>query len=105
MILLYIHTMWRPRSDIGRLQYRDTDIIRNQASSKAEDVALQISEPKESQQKHIKLSFLEDEEQKEVCVVTTLLLFLQKTRVIRESLPIDHTLLLASLNQTDATKI
>lgn len=105
MILLYIHTMWRPRSDIGRLQHRDTDIIRNQASREAEAVALQIREPKESQQKHIKLGFLEDKEQKEVCVVTTLLLFLQKTRFIRESLPIDHNLLLASLNQTDATKI
>ncbi|KAG1392100.1 hypothetical protein G6F60_012229 [Rhizopus arrhizus] len=88
------------------IQYiRDTDILRNQVSGETEGVLLQIREPKESQQKHIKLGFLEGEEQEEVCVVKTLLLFIQKTQDIREGLPIDHTLLLTSLNQSDPTKI
>jgi hypothetical protein len=65
-----------------------------------------VREPKESQQKHVKLGFLQDEEQKDVCVVTALLLFLQKTSSIRGYLPGDHTLLLKkALNQTDTTKI
>ena len=80
MLLLCIHTMWRPRSDIGRLQHRDVYILKDQVSKKAEGITLQIRKPKESQQKYIKLGFLPGEEQTEVCVVTMLILFLETTK-------------------------
>ncbi|KAG1451636.1 hypothetical protein G6F56_008034 [Rhizopus delemar] len=54
MLLMCINTMWRPRSDIGRIQFRDVNLkFKQESSSKGisniEGVILHIRHPKESQ--------------------------------------------------------
>lgn len=70
-----MRTMWRPRSDIGRIQYRDVLVKYDQGL--VEEITIHIREPKESQQKSSQLGLLE-EKSKELSVVRTLSLFFTK---------------------------
>ena len=79
ILLLCLHTMWRPRSDIGRLQYRDVH-WKHDDNNDIEGVTLHVREPKESQQKFIKLGLLQDQDRQELCVVQVLKLFFGKIK-------------------------
>ncbi|KAI8641108.1 hypothetical protein BD408DRAFT_346689, partial [Parasitella parasitica] len=48
VLLLCLHTMWRPRSDIGTLQFRDT-VLRRSEDGSLLGLILQIRQPKEAQ--------------------------------------------------------
>ncbi|KAG1135301.1 hypothetical protein G6F37_012801 [Rhizopus arrhizus] len=103
VLLLCLHTMWRPRSDIGRLQFRDTLLRYAQTDQTLSGVVLHIREPKEAQQKTIQLGLLSDDQTPELCVVRCLERFIQETKAFRTNLPEDHTLLLTYLNKPDET--
>jgi hypothetical protein len=77
-ILLCIATMWRPRSDIGRLQLRDITFKfeNNIQSSKPSSVTIHSRQPKEAQIKSIQLGILEDTT---ICPVLTLFQFKKQT--------------------------
>ncbi|KAG1040619.1 hypothetical protein G6F43_012253 [Rhizopus delemar] len=96
-LLLCLHTMLRPRSDIGRLQWRD--VILKKHGEEVYGVAMHIRQPKEAQQKTIQLGWL-PKEKKEMCVLRCLCRFLQETQEIRANLPMDHTLLLTYLQES-----
>lgn len=49
ILLLCMHTMWRPRSDIGRIQFRD--VLMKYDQDILEEVTIHVREPKEAQQK------------------------------------------------------
>ncbi|KAG1295637.1 hypothetical protein G6F64_013295 [Rhizopus arrhizus] len=97
ILLLCLHTMWRPRSDIGRIQHRDVHLKYDTDKKHLEGVTIHVREPKESQQKFTKLGLITDNTQQEVCVVKTLEKFMQKTADIRKSLPQEHSLFLTYL--------
>ncbi|KAG0805309.1 hypothetical protein G6F20_012009 [Rhizopus arrhizus] len=92
ILLTCINTMGRPRSDVGRLQHRDVKFITSEISSDLEGVVLRIRTPEESQFKTSKLGMVDD---KEVCLVSTLFVFMHKTKGCRVHLPEDHTLFLS----------
>src|SRR3972149_341629 len=81
--------MWRPRSDIGRLQYRDIILKQDGLTS---SIRIHARAPKESQVKPITLGIIEDED---LCPVKTTFEFVTKTAHLRQNLPEDHTLFLA----------
>jgi site-specific recombinase XerD len=99
ILLLCLHTMWRPRSDIGRLQFRDTLIRYSPKDQFLVGAVLHIRKPKEAQQKTIQLGLLQDDQQIELCVVRCLERFIKETTSFRSTLAIDHTLLLTHLNK------
>lgn len=88
-------TMWRPRSDIGRLQYQDVII---QAEGSHHSITLHAREPKETQVKSTVLGEFTDQD---LCPVRTLILFITKTAIIRQDLTKDHTLFLTYLDQEE----
>ncbi|KAG0975580.1 hypothetical protein G6F28_012879 [Rhizopus arrhizus] len=92
ILLTCIDTMGRPRSDVGRLQHRDVKFITSEMSNNLEGVVLHIRTQKESQVKTSKLGLVDD---KEVCLVSTLFVFMHKTKDCRVHLPEDHTLFLS----------
>jgi hypothetical protein len=94
ILLLCIATMWRPRSDIGRLQHQDVNIVGDEENS-VTSVRLYVREPKESQ---IKSVIIGQYHNYELCPVSTLTAFMQKTTQFRSGLPEDHTLFLTYLN-------
>ncbi|KAI8967217.1 hypothetical protein BDF20DRAFT_789687, partial [Mycotypha africana] len=102
VLLLCLHTMWRPRSDIGRLQYRDTILRYKPATQSLLGAVLHIRKPKEAQQKTTQLGLLPTE-QLELCVVHCLEHFLKETLIYRSTLPEDHSLLLTYLNNPEET--
>jgi integrase len=95
MVVLAVATMWRPRSDLGRLQYRD--VLKYDSHAKYGSGYKLISrEPKEADSKVsyvAPLSFTSN-----LCPVLTLVLFLDRTVDLRMSLPVDHTLFLAYID-------
>ncbi|KAG1137376.1 hypothetical protein G6F38_011359 [Rhizopus arrhizus] len=95
--LLCLATMARPRSDIGRLQFRDT-IFKYQDSSNmtVSGLTLHFRVPKEAQVKTTQIGVLQDSR---LCPVTTLHIFIQKTATLRTNLPVDHTLFLAYIEK------
>lgn len=95
ILLLYMSTMWRPRSDIGRLQYRDIILKKEDAGSFS--VRIYSRNPKEGQVKTIILGELED---KEMCTVRTLSNFISKTAILCKNLPEDHTLFLTYIDSS-----
>jgi len=100
VLLLCLHTMWRPRSNIGRLQHRDTVLRYSPGNQPLVGAILHIiRQPKETQQKTIQLGLLEDQRQVELCVVRCLESFLQYTSKFRLTLAEDHTLLLKNLHK------
>ncbi|KAG1255818.1 hypothetical protein G6F68_010076 [Rhizopus microsporus] len=95
--LLCLATMARPRSDEGRLQFRDT-IFKYQDSSNmtVSGLTLHFRVPKEAQVKTTQLGVLQESR---LCPVTTLHIFIQKTATLRINLPVDHTLFLAYIEK------
>ncbi|KAG0821822.1 hypothetical protein G6F16_011833 [Rhizopus arrhizus] len=95
ILLLCIATMWRPRSDIGRLQFRDIHIQRQGETTSA---TIHAREPKECQVKSVTLGEYKEEQ---LCPVKTLVNFLHRTANTREDLPVDHTLFLTYLEKEE----
>lgn len=95
ILLLCMATMWRPRSDIGRLQFQDVHI---QAEGNHHSITLHSREPKEAQVKSTIIGEFEDED---LCSVRTLIQFLTNTSNFRQNLSKDHTLFLTCIEQTD----
>jgi hypothetical protein len=89
ILLVSIATMWRPRSDIGRLLFRDVILRKN---DQVLSVLIHARAPKEGQVKSITLGQYEEPE---LCPVTTIFEFVTQTLSIRETLPENHTLFLA----------
>jgi integrase len=88
IVLLTLATVTRPRSDIGKLQFRDVQLL-------PESVSWFFRESKEGQEKMSHLSRIND---KTVCPVFNLELFLERSTYRREGLPEDHILFLACIN-------
>jgi hypothetical protein len=88
IVLLTLATIARPRSDIGRLQFRDVQLL-------PEGVSCFFREPKECQEKMSHLGRINDQT---ICPVFNLELFLERSTHRREGLPEDHTLFLAYID-------
>jgi integrase len=98
--LLCLATMARPRSDMGRLQFRDTIFqYQDSTNSTLTGVTVHFREPKETQVKTSKLGVLQDSR---LCPVSTLNVFVQKTAILRRNLPVDHTLFLAFIEKPES---
>ncbi|KAG1128680.1 hypothetical protein G6F38_013591 [Rhizopus arrhizus] len=91
IVLICIATMARPRSDVGKLLYQD---VRLQTDDQGELLGANIHFrlPKESQLKSCTLGVIEDTT---ICPVHTLSAIVKRTENLRDSLPTDHTLFLA----------
>ena len=94
IMLLCLATMWRPRSDIGRLQHRDVEFV-HEGAGIIIGVTLIVREPKETQVKVSKLGPIED---KEMCPVFTLKHWITRSGHWRQNLPHDHSLFLAHID-------
>ncbi|CEP10671.1 hypothetical protein, partial, partial [Parasitella parasitica] len=90
ILLLCMSTMWRPRSDIGRLQYCDI-IFKKDDTGGTSSFRIHSRNPKEGPVKSTILGELSDED---MCTVRTLFTFILKTASLRKDLPEDHTLFL-----------
>ncbi|KAI9254083.1 hypothetical protein BY458DRAFT_481113 [Sporodiniella umbellata] len=90
--------MWRPRSDIGRLQYQDVQI---KSEGSQYSITLHSREPKETQVKSTTLGEYTDQE---ICSIHTLMKFITKTAVLRQHLPTNHTLESHSIRAASYTK-
>ncbi|ORE06509.1 hypothetical protein BCV72DRAFT_207318 [Rhizopus microsporus var. microsporus] len=88
ILLVTIASIWRPRSDIGKLQYRDI-IFKHDDQGLLLGVTLIARSPKETDTKTSKPGTLED---KENCPVYTLYQFWEHTLHLRSALPEDHSL-------------
>ncbi|KAI9493018.1 hypothetical protein BDB00DRAFT_872731 [Zychaea mexicana] len=86
LVLLAIASMWRIRSDLGQLQWRDVTVFRDH-DNKLKGLTLLIHEPKESQAKVSNIRPLSDQD---VCPVYTTALFIERTTVLAKPLPPDH---------------
>ncbi|KAG1031740.1 hypothetical protein G6F43_013897 [Rhizopus delemar] len=98
VLLLSISSMWRPKSDISRLQHRD--VLFQTEEGKIQGVTLISRLPKEAQQKTISLGITSTSD---LCPVTTLYVFIQKTEKYRGKLPEEQTLFLAYINEQRLT--
>jgi len=76
ILLLCIAIMWRPRSDIGQLQYRDVVLKQNETTT---SLRVHARQPKEGQVKSVTLGTVEEVE---VCPVRTTQEFILKTKAI-----------------------
>ncbi|KAG1400776.1 hypothetical protein G6F58_010880 [Rhizopus delemar] len=94
ILLFCIATMWRPSSDIGRLQYRD--VILNQ-DDMTTNIRIHARKPKEGQIKSIILGTVEDNQ---VCPVRTAHESILQTAVKRQTLTEDHIFLLTYLDSS-----
>ncbi|CEG78227.1 hypothetical protein RMATCC62417_12865 [Rhizopus microsporus] len=92
LVLLAIATMWRPRPDLGCLQYRDVSFI--ELNNQLLGVTLIARTPKEVKPKASKL---DQGKYQNLCPVRTLKAFVQRIKDLRTSLEGEHTLLLAYL--------
>ena len=92
LVLLAIATMWRPRSDLGSLQYRDVSFV--ELNDQLLGVTLIVRTPKEIKPKASKLGL---GEYQNLCSVRTLKAFVQRTKDFRISLEEEHILFLAYL--------
>lgn len=93
--------MWKPRSDIGKLQYRDVNFNQDDQGL-LQGVILTARSPKEIEAKSSKLGALKD---KEVCPIYTLWQFCQRTKHLQTHLAEDHLLFLASTMDVNSKKI
>jgi integrase len=101
IILLCIATLWRPRSDIGRLRWQDLEWIWDKEhSSQLAGVRILARHPKEGIQKYSTLATIPT--QTSMCPVTTLFCFITRTTQQRHHLAADHTLFLSYIHH--ATK-
>lgn len=100
ILILCIATMWRPRSDIGRIQYRD--VLFSGPDNEPTGASLFVREPKEAQFKHSRLGAIQD---RTVCPVHTLKTFCDRTQNKRQHLTNDHTLFLALIDRRECRSI
>jgi hypothetical protein len=100
IIILCIATMWRPRSDIGRIQYRD--VLLSGPEAEPTRVTIFVREPKEGRFKHTRLGAIQDQA---MCPVFNLKAFCTRTQRSRQSLPTDHSLFLARIDGRDCYSI
>jgi hypothetical protein len=84
-----INTMWRPRSDVGRIQWRDVQFTHTDGVP--DSVWLHIRQPKETNTKSIQLGVIQEED---LCFVRNLFRFMELTNQHRQHLAVDHTLFL-----------
>lgn len=82
VLLLSIFTLWRPKSDISRLQCRD--VLFHTEKERITGVTLVSRLPREAQQKAITLGITNTSD---LCPVTTLHFFIQQTKRYRGNLP------------------
>ncbi|KAI8640184.1 hypothetical protein BD408DRAFT_323630, partial [Parasitella parasitica] len=94
-----VATMWRPRSDIGTLQFRDLTF--SQQEGNLIGLTIISRAPKETYSKSSKLGVIEDEE---ICPVRTLFIFVAQSKTLRSGLPEDHTLFLANIKSTESCR-
>ncbi|KAG0742421.1 hypothetical protein G6F16_005407 [Rhizopus arrhizus] len=94
ILLLCIATMWRPRSDIDRLQCHDVILKKDETTT---SIRIHARNPKAGQVKWVTIRTVEDEN---VCPVRTAHQFILKTATIRQILPKDHTFFLTYLDST-----
>lgn len=90
LLWIGIASMMQPRSDFGRLQFRDV-VFSWSSERQLLGVTLTSREPKESQWKTAKLGTI-DKVKEDNCPVRTLATFIARTTKLREGLPDDHTL-------------
>ncbi|KAG1042029.1 hypothetical protein G6F43_011982 [Rhizopus delemar] len=90
------HKFQTPRSDVGRLQYRD--ILLELENYKPSSAIIHFREPKETQLKSTVLGLMDD---KDLCLVSTLFEFIEKSKHLRQNLPEEHTLFLAYIQNPD----
>jgi hypothetical protein len=95
IVLTCIATIWRPRSDVGRIQERDITFAKDDADQ-VTGVTLVVRQPKEAQSKYSRYGVMKDSP---LCPVKTLFDYIQRTKELRAELPEDHTIWLASLKQ------
>ncbi|KAG1471545.1 hypothetical protein G6F56_002064 [Rhizopus delemar] len=100
VLLMCINTTWRPRSDVGRLQWRD--VHSTYTEKFLHGAILHIRQPKESNMKTIQLELIEEEA---LCLVRNLSIFMDLTNILRQNLAKDHTLLLGYLGVDKKTSI
>ncbi|KAG2213302.1 hypothetical protein INT45_013460, partial [Circinella minor] len=91
--LLSLATMARPRSDLGTLQFQNIHFKTNEGQ--AISVIIHFTEAKETNIKSTQLGLIDD---RDLCPTTTLYYFIQQTKVVRQTLPKDHTLFLTYLD-------
>ncbi|KAG1319903.1 hypothetical protein G6F62_011605 [Rhizopus arrhizus] len=87
ILLMCINTMWRPRSDVGRIQWRDVQFTHTDGVPNS--VWLHIRQPKETNTKSIQLGVIQEED---LCFVRTLFRFMELTNQHRQHLAVDDTL-------------
>ncbi|KAG1036148.1 hypothetical protein G6F43_013106 [Rhizopus delemar] len=92
ILLMCINTMWRPRSDVGRIQWRDVQFTLT--NGVPDTVWLHIRQPKETNTKSIQLGVIQEED---LCFVRNLFRFMELTNQHRQHLAEDHTLFLGYL--------
>ncbi|ORE00907.1 hypothetical protein BCV72DRAFT_283045, partial [Rhizopus microsporus var. microsporus] len=93
LLLVTMATMWRPRSDIGKLQFRDVHFQYDTTGTLVGTTVIARS-PKESESKSSKLGALNS---KELCPVYHLWYFCESTKHLRYHLAEDHTLFLGNI--------
>ncbi|KAG1043393.1 hypothetical protein G6F43_011661 [Rhizopus delemar] len=92
ILLMCINTMWRPRSVVGRIQWRDVQFTHTDGIP--DSVWLHIRQPKETNTKSIQLGVIQEED---LCFVLNLFRFMELTNQHRQHLAVDHTLFLRYL--------
>lgn len=95
LYLLTVATMWRPRSDLGKLQFRDLSIT-------TAGLTVIARHPKEGKPKTSKVGGRVAN--CETCPVATMEEFIKKTTHLRSTLAPDHTLFLANLESANSIK-
>ncbi|KAG1135531.1 hypothetical protein G6F38_012729 [Rhizopus arrhizus] len=98
LIILCLATMARPRSDIGRLMYKNVQFTLQ--DNKPVSVLLLFPEAKETNMKTARFGLIDEVE---VCLTRTLFHFIQRTQSLRQNLPDDHTLFLTYLDNKNKT--
>lgn len=101
ILLVTIASMWRSRSDIGKLQYRDI-ILKYNDQDLPIYVIMIVRFPKEINTKIPKVGALEN---LELCPVYTLYQLCKRTRHLSKGLPEYHPLFLANILQTKVNKV
>jgi hypothetical protein len=91
--------MARPRSDVGKFQYRDV-ILQHDDQGKPLGAIVYFRQPKEAQVKPCTMGITNDVT---ICPVVTLSLFIQLTIQLRTKLSIDHKIFLGFIE--DESKI
>ncbi|CDH56211.1 hypothetical protein RO3G_05861 [Lichtheimia corymbifera JMRC:FSU:9682] len=100
MVLLAVASMWRIRSDIGRLQWRDV-ILHEGADGTCDGLTLLVRTPKECQAKVSKIGPLSDIT---ICPVHTATLFIQRTKDLRREMDQEHTFFLGYIENSNLTR-